>query len=60
MGLFGFATNLVSATIKTVVSPIAIIDDMANIMGGEPVDSTTNVIRSVSSDLQDAIEEITP
>jgi len=55
MGFFG---SLISATVKTVLTPIAIVKDVGNVITGEEVDATSTLIDSVIEDIGDAADEI--
>lgn len=60
MGLFNFLSDVASATIKTVASPIAVVKDVVDIaIGDEPV-ATKKLIKSVGNDLTDAFDEMMP
>ncbi len=54
----GFFTNIVSATIKTVLTPIAVIKDTVNIVTGEEADATKNLLSSAVEDVTDAFDEL--
>ena len=41
----GFLTNVLSATIKTALTPIAVAKDVVNIATGEEVDSTKSLLK---------------
>ena len=36
----GFLSNIISATVKTVITPVSILKDVANIATGEEADAT--------------------
>jgi len=54
----GFLTNMISATIKTVLTPVAIVKDVVNIATGEEADATKNLLSSAAEDVADAAEEL--
>jgi|688.fasta_scaffold2288794_1 hypothetical protein len=54
----GFFTNIVSATIKTALTPIAIVKDAVNIATGNEVDSTKELLQSATEDVADAFDEL--
>jgi hypothetical protein len=54
----GFFTNIVSATIKTVLTPVAVIKDTVNIVTGEEADATKKLLNSASEDVADAFDEL--
>lgn len=51
MGFFG---NIISATVKTVATPIAIVKDVVNVATGEEVNATKKHVESIGDDLEDA------
>ncbi len=55
----GFFTNIVSATIKTALTPVAVVKDAVNIVTGEDADATKNLLSSAAEDATDAFDEIT-
>ena len=54
----GFLSNIVSATIKTALTPIAVVKDAVNIATGEDVDSTKDLLSSAADDASDAMDEL--
>lgn len=54
----GFFSNILSATIKTALTPIAIIKDVVDIAKGEEADNTKNLLKSAGEDFDEAIDEI--
>lgn len=55
----GFFSSIVSATVKTVLSPIAVVKDIGNTIVGEEVDSTKKHIDGISIDVEEAFDDIT-
>lgn len=55
----GFISSIIGATVKTVLTPVAIVKDVVNVATGEDVDATTNLLSSVAEDLSDAVDDIT-
>ncbi len=55
MGLFGFLSNITSATVKTVVTPIAIVKDVVE---GEPFETTGDLLSSALDDVGDAFDDL--
>ncbi len=55
MGLFGFLANLGSATVKTVVTPLAIVKDVVD---GEPFETTGNLLESAGDDVDNAFDDL--
>jgi hypothetical protein len=54
----GFLSNLVGATIKTALTPVAVLKDTVNVVTGEEADSTKKLIQSAADDLSDAGEDL--
>ena len=54
----GFLTNVLSATIKTALTPIAVAKDVVNIATGEEVDSTKSLLESAKDDVEEGFEDI--
>lgn len=54
----GFLSNLVSATVKTALTPVAVVKDAVNVVKGEEADSTKNLLNSVGEDLKDAGDDL--
>ena len=60
MGLFDFVTNVVSATVKVAITPIAVAKDVYNVVTDQEVDATKSLLESAGDDLSDAADEIIP
>jgi len=54
----GFLTNMISATIKTALTPVAIVKDVVSIATGEEADATKNLLSSAAEDVADAADEL--
>ena len=54
----GFFSNIVSATIKTALTPVAIVKDTVNIVTGNEVDSTKKLLESAREDASDAFDDL--
>jgi len=54
----GFLTNMFSATIKTALTPIAIVKDAVNVVTGEEPDATKNLLSSAAEDVADAADDL--
>lgn len=54
MGLLG---NLLSATVKVAVSPLAIATDVVSAMSCEEMDTTTSVLGSAIEDVAEACDD---
>ena len=55
MGFFG---NILSATVKVVLTPVAIVKDSANIVMGKDVDATKKLMESAKDDVSDALDSL--
>jgi len=55
----GFLSNIVSATIKTALTPVAVVKDVINVATGQDPNTTKNLIESAGEDVSDAIDDIT-
>jgi hypothetical protein len=54
----GFLTNMISATVKTVLTPVAVVKDVVNIATGEEADATKNLLSSAAEDVSDAGDDL--
>jgi hypothetical protein len=54
----GFFVNIFSATIKTALTPIAIVKDAVNIATGNEADSTKELLQSAAEDVADAFDDL--
>jgi hypothetical protein len=54
----GFFTNMVSATIKTALTPVAIVKDVVNVVTGEEVESTKKLIQSAQNDVSEGLDDL--
>ncbi len=52
----GFFSNIISATVKVALTPVAIVKDITNIVIGEEPDSTKELLKSAGEDVSDAID----
>lgn len=55
----GFFSDILSATVKTVLTPVAIVKDAVDIVKGEEPNNTKSLLQSAGEDLSDAVDEIT-
>lgn len=55
----GFFSNIISATVKTVITPIAVVKDVVNVVTGEEPNATKEHIESIVDDVEDALDDIT-
>lgn len=54
----GFLTKIFSSTIKVVLTPIAIIKDVVNIVTDEAPDATKNLLESAKEDVVEAGDDL--
>lgn len=54
----GFFTKMFSATIKTALTPVAVVKDAVNVATGEEPDATKNLLQSARDDAEEAIEDL--
>lgn len=54
----GFLTNLVSAAVKTVLTPVAVVKDVVNVATGEEADATKKLLESASDDVEEAGDDL--
>lgn len=52
----GFLGSLVSATVKTALTPVAVVKDAANITMGDDPNATKNLIDSIGDDIDNIID----
>ena len=49
----GFFSDIISATVKTVLIPVAVAKDAVNVIKGDEADSTKELLESIGDDLED-------
>jgi hypothetical protein len=54
MSLFG---NLISATIKTALTPVALIADVVHVISGKEATSTIDMVASAIEDVKDGVDQ---
>jgi hypothetical protein len=54
----GFLSNLVSATIKTALTPVAVVKDAVNVVVGDEPENTKKLLESAVNDLEDATDDL--
>ena len=47
----GFLTNLISATVKTALTPVAIIKDVVSVATGDEPENTKKLLKSATKDV---------
>lgn len=54
----GFFSNIISAAVKTTLTPLAIVKDAVNVVTGEEVDATKELLESAKDDVQEATDDL--
>ena len=54
----GFLSSIIGATVKTVLTPVAVVKDAVNIVSGESPDSTKNLLESIVNDLSEGVDDL--
>lgn len=54
----GFFSNIISATVKTVLTPVAIVKDVVNVVTGDEADATKKLLSSAKKDADDAFDDL--
>lgn len=55
----GFFSDIISATVKIALTPVAIVKDVVNVATGQDADATKDLLKSAGDDVKDAMDEIT-
>lgn len=55
----GFFSEIISATVKAALTPIAIAKDAVSVVIGAEPDATKDLLKSAGKDLEKAVDEIT-
>lgn len=55
----GFFSNIISATVKVAITPLAVVKDVVNVAVGEEADSTKKLLESAGRDAERTIDEAT-
>lgn len=55
----GFFSDILSATVKVVLTPVAVVADVVKVVKGEDPDTTKHLLKSAGEDFDDAVDEIT-
>jgi hypothetical protein len=58
MGLFGFVGKLAEATIKTALTPLAVVSDTVSVVTGQEPNSTSKLIESVGDSLEESVDKL--
>jgi hypothetical protein len=54
----GFLSSIIGATVKTVLTPVAVVKDALNIVSGESPDSTKELLESIVNDLSEGVGDL--
>jgi hypothetical protein len=54
----GFFSNIISATVKTALTPVAVVKDVVNVATGEEANTTKNLIKSAGQDTSEALDDL--
>lgn len=54
----GFLSNMLSATVKTVLTPVAVVKDAVNVVTGEEADATKNLFSSAIEDVEEGFDDL--
>jgi hypothetical protein len=54
----GFFSNIISAAVKTVLTPVAIASDVVKVVTGNEAETTKNLIDSAKDDAEQAIDDL--
>ena len=54
----GFFSNIISATVKTALTPVAIVKDVVNVATGDEADATKKLLSSAKKDADDAFDDL--
>jgi hypothetical protein len=52
----GFLTNLVSATVKTALTPLAVVKDVVDVATGNEPENTKKLLKSAAKDAERAAD----
>lgn len=58
MGLFGFIGEVVSASVKVAVSPIAIASDVIGSVSDGETESTARLVKGIDQNIEGAFDEL--
>lgn len=54
----GFLSEIISATVKTALTPVAIIKDVIDISTGEEPNTTKNLLESAGEDVIKSVDDL--
>jgi hypothetical protein len=54
----GFFSELISATVKTALTPIAVVKDVVDVATGKDAENTKKQLKSAGKDFDKAVDDI--
>lgn len=54
----GFLTNIISATVKVALTPVAIVKDVVNVVTDEEPVATETLLQSVEESIEEAFDNL--
>lgn len=54
----GFFSEIISATVKVALTPVAIVKDVVNVATGNEADATKDLIQSAKDDAGEAMDDL--
>lgn len=54
----GFLSSIISATVKTVLTPVAIASDALNLIKEKPTENTKQLLESAVEDAEEALSDL--
>lgn len=54
----GFLSGMVSAVVKTALTPVAIVKDVVNVVTGEEANATKSLLESATEDVSDVADDL--
>jgi len=55
----GFLNNIISATVKTALTPVAIVKDIIDVASGEEAENTKDLLDSAKDDAIETVDDLT-
>lgn len=55
----GFFSEIISATVKVALTPLAVVKDAVNIVTGQEADVTKDLLKSAGKDFEQAMDNAT-
>lgn len=55
----GFFSDIISASVKVALTPVAVVKDAVDVVIGEEPNNTKELLKSAGEDAKDALDEIT-